>query len=270
MSTSVVVTHPCSLLHEGLRQTLRSARFGPVRISSSLSERTQKYFSSVESCLWLYGVQRCVSDTCATVTSVVSKSPGVKAVIFAAYRVPGDATSALESGACGFLSQEIDGAALVKSLDVIARGGTVVDQCLTSGSRFVAQSKCCELQAEDADLLAPIGYGSAESTETAGNRALSYREEQVLRKLVGGASNKEIAFKLVMTEATVKVHMKAILRKLRFHNRTEAALWARNNLSFRPEESRDPILLDQENTRINDGLASLLSLGHNGLVGSEQ
>ena len=45
-----------------------------------------------------------------------------------------------------------------------------------------------------------------------------------------GASNKAIARTLVITEATVKVHMKAILRKLRLQNRTQAAIWARNYL----------------------------------------
>ena len=49
--------------------------------------------------------------------------------------------------------------------------------------------------------------------------------------LMQGASNKTIARNLVITELTVKVHMKAILRKLRLQNRTQAAIWARNNVN---------------------------------------
>jgi DNA-binding NarL/FixJ family response regulator len=49
-------------------------------------------------------------------------------------------------------------------------------------------------------------------------------------RLTEGASNKIIARKLVITESTVKVHMKAILRKLRLQNRTQAAIWARTHL----------------------------------------
>ena len=49
--------------------------------------------------------------------------------------------------------------------------------------------------------------------------------------LMEGASNKVIALKLVITESTVKVHMKAILRKLRLQNRTQAAIWARDHSS---------------------------------------
>ncbi len=60
---------------------------------------------------------------------------------------------------------------------------------------------------------------------------LSRRELLILRTLTEGASNKVIALKLVLTELTVKVHMKSILRKLRLQNRTQAAIWARTYLS---------------------------------------
>jgi two-component system, NarL family, nitrate/nitrite response regulator NarL len=55
---------------------------------------------------------------------------------------------------------------------------------------------------------------------------LSPRELDVLCCLMAGYANKVIARKLDVCEATVKVHVKAILRKLNVHNRTQAALWA--------------------------------------------
>ncbi len=55
---------------------------------------------------------------------------------------------------------------------------------------------------------------------------LSPRELDVLCCLMAGYANKVIARKLEVCEATVKVHVKAILRKLHVHNRTQAALWA--------------------------------------------
>jgi two-component system, NarL family, nitrate/nitrite response regulator NarL len=71
---------------------------------------------------------------------------------------------------------------------------------------------------------------SGASIGLADARTLSKREESILRLLMEGGSNKMIARRLVITEATVKVHIKAILRKLRLHNRTQAAMWAYNNL----------------------------------------
>jgi two-component system nitrate/nitrite response regulator NarL len=61
-------------------------------------------------------------------------------------------------------------------------------------------------------------------------RKLSTRESQILNCLTEGAPNKVIARKLDVAEATVKVHIKAILRKIGAANRTQAAMWATAHL----------------------------------------
>jgi DNA-binding CsgD family transcriptional regulator len=55
---------------------------------------------------------------------------------------------------------------------------------------------------------------------------LSPREHEILRHLVDGLPNKAIARALDITEATVKVHIKGLLRKMNMTNRTQAAVWA--------------------------------------------
>jgi two-component system nitrate/nitrite response regulator NarL len=60
-------------------------------------------------------------------------------------------------------------------------------------------------------------------------RGLSEREVQILTCLVNGFSNKSIANRLEVTEGTVKVHLKSLLRKLNVSNRTQAAIWALNS-----------------------------------------
>jgi two-component system, NarL family, nitrate/nitrite response regulator NarL len=57
-------------------------------------------------------------------------------------------------------------------------------------------------------------------------QGLSEREGQILKGLMKGHSNKVIARMCDVTEATIKVHMKSILRKIRVANRTQAAIWA--------------------------------------------
>jgi two-component system nitrate/nitrite response regulator NarL len=64
---------------------------------------------------------------------------------------------------------------------------------------------------------------------------LSDRETQILRCLMQGASNKEIGRQLDLAEATVKVHIKSILRKIRAANRTQAAMWAQQHLQMKVE-----------------------------------
>ncbi len=76
-------------------------------------------------------------------------------------------------------------------------------------------------------------HGSRDFGQTAErsglNRALSGREGEILCKLLHGHSNKMIARELNISEATVKVHLKALLRKLKARNRTQAAIWAMEN-----------------------------------------
>jgi two-component system nitrate/nitrite response regulator NarL len=55
---------------------------------------------------------------------------------------------------------------------------------------------------------------------------LTPRENEILGCLTEGASNKLIARQLGITEATVKIHVKALVRKIGVQNRTQAALWA--------------------------------------------
>jgi len=86
------------------------------------------------------------------------------------------------------------------------------------------------------DGLDPSANNLAESAEVENGAAddaislriphgLSEREEQILRGLVKGQSNKLIARACDVAEATVKVHIKSILRKIRVANRTQAAIW---------------------------------------------
>lgn len=58
---------------------------------------------------------------------------------------------------------------------------------------------------------------------------LSNREMQILRCLLQGDSNKLIGKRLNITEGTVKVHLKGVLKKINVRNRTQAAIWAFNN-----------------------------------------
>ena len=67
--------------------------------------------------------------------------------------------------------------------------------------------------------------GKAHAVETK-TPTLSEREIQILNGLVKGHANKVIARRCGVTEATIKVHMKSILRKIRACNRTQAAIWA--------------------------------------------
>jgi two-component system nitrate/nitrite response regulator NarL len=175
------------------------------------------------------------------VRKVVATNPSLRAVILTASHTPNEILPAFLAGACGVLGQDIPSKHLIKALELVALGQLVMhpqfqQMALTSlagreSSEIAAQGELSAI----ADLRRFAGDSHALASEqpTPGNevvRSLSRRELVILRTLTEGASNKIIARKLVITESTVKVHMKAILRKLRLQNRTQAAIWARTHL----------------------------------------
>ena len=75
----------------------------------------------------------------------------------------------------------------------------------------------------------PTTVARADTDKASLPSSLSVRELEILRHLASGQANKVIANDLRITEATVKVHVKGILRKIGATNRTQAAMWAIHN-----------------------------------------
>ncbi len=82
------------------------------------------------------------------------------------------------------------------------------------------------------------GSGPQRSSTVSGS-GLSSRELDILARIAQGEPNKVIARNLRLTEGTVKVHVKSILRKIEVQNRTQAALWALQN-GFSPRGGDTP------------------------------
>jgi DNA-binding NarL/FixJ family response regulator len=223
MRSPIVVTHPSPLLHSGLHQLLVKS-FRPVRIATALTDDLEAYLVSLESAVWVMGVERSSAATNALVRKVVAANACVKPVIMAASQEPAEIVAALNAGACGYVRQDIAGEMLLKSLELITHGEMTVCPQLASIETAPENGQAADKPDDTA------AYVHTNETQSGDVPSLSRREMLILRMLVQGASNKTIALKLVMTESTVKVRMKAILRKLRLQNRTQAAMWARNHI----------------------------------------
>lgn len=239
-----IVTHPHTLFRDGLREILGNTPFQPVHLAAELDQAAITHLTSVETCLWLLGVEKCSESTFDLVRRVCATKPGVKVVILSQFQIADDVWPAIEAGARGFLYHSTSSERLVKALELIALGEMIVPTEFLSaaGSRLNHMITPSEHSQQTPALQFHAG-GSANGANGAnGNeiptdeqptaliKGISRRETSILRLLMQGTSNKLIARQLVITEATVKVHIKAILRKLRLHNRTQAAMWACNHL----------------------------------------
>jgi two-component system nitrate/nitrite response regulator NarL len=138
----------------------------------------------------------------------------------------------------GCLLSNSSSQALRQSLDLIMMGETVLPYSLITAS-FSSESR--PAQAEPPSV----------------EDAFSGRELEVLTILQEGKSNKTIARELGLSEATIKVHLKNVLRKLGASNRTEAAIWMtkhRRTFAVRPR-LHGPVLESRASNSSFDTLA---------------
>ena len=128
-----------------------------------------------------------------------------------------DLAEALRKGAKGYLLKDMEPDQLVAAMRDIAAGKTVIAPDLTPVL---------------AELVKHGDPAGQPHTPTPFNE-LTPREMEILRHLSEGQSNKVIARNLNISDGTVKLHVKAILRKLKVHSRVEAAVMAVEQRLFR-------------------------------------
>ena len=125
-----------------------------------------------------------------------------------------DLAKALRNGACGYLLKTMEGDALTRAIVRVMRGESVVADEMTG--KLVAayrHAAATPLQADYSPPISPVA-------------SLSPREQEILRGIARGASNKVIARELGIAETTVKVHVQHVLRKLEVASRVQAAVIA--------------------------------------------
>jgi DNA-binding NarL/FixJ family response regulator len=116
---------------------------------------------------------------------------------------------ALRAGASGFLLKDVPRATLIDGVRTVAAGESLLAPAITRKliERFVSGPLVTDERPAEMALL-------------------SGREQDVLMRIARGRSNAEIAAELFLSEATVKTHVAAVLRKLDLRDRVQAVVWA--------------------------------------------
>ncbi|MER5321005.1 response regulator transcription factor [Streptosporangium roseum] len=140
---------------------------------------------------------------------IVASGSLARVIILTTYDVDEAVFAALRAGASAFLLKDVRPAELVEAVRVVARGDALLAPSVTRRllDRFAS------VLPDPAGPPADLGR-------------LSEREVEVLRLVALALSNAEIAERLVLTEATVKTHVSAVLRKLGLRDRVQAVVLA--------------------------------------------
>ena len=209
----IVVIEANAIFREGLLRILSAAGYESCIGLSSIDEADNLEVTKSKVLLLAnLGIdERTIESGVATLRA---RYPDPWIVILSDLYSHSSLVAAFRAGAQGYLQKSISCEALVRSLDLAALGQPVIPG--DALYHLVGPDRCEEVvdlrQQEHPDFL----------------MKLSFRELEVLNCLSAGSANKVIARRCGITEATVKVHVKAILRKLKAKNRTEAAILARS------------------------------------------
>lgn len=146
----------------------------------------------------------------AAIPAIVGEAPETLVVMLTVSEQEDDIMAALAAGARGYLLKGVGAAELIATLSAVL-----------SGESYVAPSLAARLLIAMKSVPQPAGRTPFE--------ALTAREEQILKLVAGGLSNKEVGRRLDLQEKTVKHYMTSILQKLQARNRVEAAVMAREH-----------------------------------------
>lgn len=217
-----VIVEAHTVLRKGLASLLDDTEFKVVATVATISEMASVSLPTTRPVLIILGIWNALAELKQAVQQVRSLSADTKVVVVAESAGPHELQELLNSGATGVIVN-------VSSRDVFikALGLAFLDQEFVVMGDPLRPLK--SRNANEATINETARTGVSDEDQATRGKAiqqLSQREKQILACLTRGDSNKLIARHCCIAEATVKVHLKAILRKIAVHNRTQAALWA--------------------------------------------
>ena len=288
-----VLVGPNVLLREGLARILGAADFRILASASGVDDPVLSSFPQEQPILLIIDVSDDFDTALAQIESFKQRYPTGRVAVLAHQHQLTEMVSAFRLGANAYLVNVATCDTFIKSLELVMLGVTLLppeiltfisdrQDCSRTGRSANGQNGHAAGDEDDADA----DNGHADDDDDGGDDGemvgaevgtnehlpkakssysprLSARQQSILRCLIQGDSNKTIARKMAIAEATVKVHVKAILRRIRVHNRTQAAIWAMNNGPFISAKDASQVLeeLPVEPFPSLD-VAQVLSAGH--------
>jgi len=227
-SFATIIVGPCALRREGLTSILAAADFRIVASASCVDDVVLTVRSQRRSILLIVDAGNDLDATIRQIERFKQRHPAARVAVLADHDTPSDIALAFRVGANAYFVDVAPSHAFIRSLELVMLGETILPAAILPA--IVDDPDHDKGDHEHRAVVLDVkAAGEALEAERNNTPQLSVRERSILNCLIDGCSNKAIARKIGISDATVKVHVKAILRKARLRNRTQAAIWAMSN-----------------------------------------
>jgi len=207
-----------ALFREGLRTLLAVQPDFAVVGEAADGEQALRLAARLRPRVVLMDLRMPVLDGVAATRRLHAAQPDCRVIMLTTFDDDEFVFEGLRAGAVGYLLKDVTSPTLAEAIRAAARGES-----------FLQPSVAAKVVAEFARLAGRAGQAAPRpQASQALVEPLSVRELEILRLVANGASNREIAARLFIAEGTVKNHLTSILDKLGVHDRTQAALKARD------------------------------------------
>jgi len=222
-----VLVEPNLLVREGLIRILAGTQFEVGAHAASLGELQLEAHDSPS--MFIIADPDQASEGEDPIVQVRREHPSAWIVCLASTDHPARCLDVIRAGANAVLTHQLSADALVKSLELVSLGVAPIPTNLLKELLDQRHDAVPSWQPDLEAQQAHTGNGGP-LLRSARDVPLSTRELNILGCIQKGNSNKVIAREYDIAEATVKVHVKSILRKIGAANRTQAAIWAMSQI----------------------------------------
>jgi two-component system nitrate/nitrite response regulator NarL len=219
---ATILIGPSTLFREGLARILAPPNFRIIASQSSANDLDISTLAHYQSCLLVTEASDVPASEIEYIKLFKAQNPHGRIAVLGNRWRASDIVAAFEAGANAYFAHITASEEFLKAIELVMLGQTFLPSELLSCVRGGEHSDRQNRNGDTPHFDSGHELGSNDNRVT----SLSAREKGVLRGIVQGASNKMIARGSDISEGTVKVHVKAILRKIGVSNRTQAAIWA--------------------------------------------
>ena len=224
----VLVVDDQQLMREGIASLLRIQEGIEIVGTAANGREAIEQAMSIQPDVILMDVRMPIMDGVLATQQVHREVPRCKILMLTTFDDEAYVIEALLVGASGYLLKDMPARDLAQAVRAVHRGIYQLDPAVMSRVMTALAGTKREESPSSVSVVPPSSKERTASAASSLKHAkLSDREIEVLRLIAQGATNREIAEQLVISEGTVKNHISNILSRLGLRDRTQAAIYAR-------------------------------------------